>query len=112
MNNVIIPRIRNILPGIIAHQITGVQPMMSSYGTGKSMFSSFYASMMVKNYNRRYWPHQYTFTGAQRIEWQQAERWCWQNFRGRYWSNSGAKFAFKRSEHALLFGLTWPCVKC
>ncbi len=105
--------IRKILPGIIASQITGVQPMMSSRGTGKSVFRDYYNRMFgSKMYNRRYWPHQFDLTVELRGEWVAAERWCWANFKGRYWSSSGTKFVFKRSEDAVLFGLSWPCTRC
>lgn len=104
--------IRNLLPGIIAHQITGVQPMMSPRGSGKSVFWNYNRVFGSKLYNRRYWPHQYNLTVQLRSDRLAAERWCWANFKGRYWSSSAHKFVFKHSEHALLFSLAWPCTRC
>lgn len=98
MNNVILPMIRKVMPNIIANQILGVQPMAA--GTG-SIFNMAFGD---KKYNKKYWPYQYT---VDRAAYKEAERWCWERFKGRYWSSSGQRFAFKRSEDAAIFALRW-----
>ena len=94
---IMIPMIRNVMPNLIAQQITGVQPM-NTY-TGSSIFNSFFA----KEYNKKYWPYQYVITQDSR----EAERWCWDRFKGRYWSNYGHRFVFKQKDDAALFVLSW-----
>lgn len=94
------PLIRNIKPSTMAQQILGVQPMT---GTGKSWFSQYYY-IFQKSYNKKYWPYQYT------VEWdsvEDAERWCWKQFKGRNWHSSGTAFVFKRKKDAALFVLKW-----
>jgi hypothetical protein len=93
---ILLPMIRNVMPNLIAQQITGVQPM--SY-TGSSIFNSFFA----KEYNKKYWPYQYVITQDSR----EAERWCWDRFKGRYWNSHGRKFVFKREKDAVMFALRW-----
>jgi hypothetical protein len=94
---ILIPMIRNVMPNLIAHQITGMQPM-STY-TGSSIFNQFFS----KEYNKKYWPYQYVITQDSRA----AERWCWDRYKGRYWNNYGRKFVFKREKDAVLFALRW-----
>lgn len=93
---IMLPMIRNVMPKLMAQQITGVQPM--SY-TGSSIFNQFFQ----KEYNKKHWPYQYVITQDSR----EAERWCWDRFKGRYWNNYGRKFVFKREKDAVLFALRW-----
>jgi hypothetical protein len=90
---VLIPMIRNIMPQIIAHQIIGVQPMIKN--------TVVYSD---KVYNRKYWPYQYRI-GIGKID--EAERWCWARFPGKYWHSDLEQFVFKRQEDAVLFRLAW-----
>jgi len=66
----------------------------------ESIFNQFF---LKKEYNKKYWPYQYVITHDSR----EAERWCWERFKGRYWSSYGGKFAFKREKDAVLFALRW-----
>ncbi len=93
--------IRNIMPQTIASQIVGVQPMM---GTGKSLFKEYYYDWFSKSYSKKYWPYQYTVARNKITE---AERWCWDRFKGRYWNNNHNKFVFKREKDAVMFALRW-----
>lgn len=92
-----IPMLRKIMPNTVAQQIVGVQPMTGT--GGKSIFNQFFA----KEYNKKYWPYQYVITQNSN----EAERWCWERFKGCYWSNYGRKFVFKREKDAVLFALRW-----
>lgn len=91
-----IPMIRKTMPQVIANQIIGVQPMT---GVGRSIFSQFFD----KQFNKKYWPYQYEITQDSR----EAERWCWERFKGRYWNSYGRKFVFKREKDAVIFALRW-----
>ena len=97
---ILIPLIRQVMPQVVAQQIIGVQPMTSSSGSIFSQRMRFSS----KVYNRKYWPHQYRISVRNMTE---AERWCWDNFRGRYWHSDYEQFVFKRSEDAVLFALRW-----
>jgi hypothetical protein len=97
---ILIPLIRQVMPQVVAQQIIGVQPMTSSSGSIFSQRMRFSS----KVYNRKYWPHQYMISVRNMTE---AERWCWDNFRGRYWHSDYEQFVFKRSEDAALFALRW-----
>lgn len=95
-----IPLIRSFTPGIMAQQIAGVQPMT---GTGKSWLSQYYY-IFQRSYSKKYWPYQYS------VEWnavEDAERWCWKQFKGRHWHSNGPVFVFKRRKDAALFVLKW-----
>lgn len=95
--NVLLPMIRKVKPTLIAQQIVGMQPMTAYTG---SLFETFW----TKEYNKKYWPYQYTVKRDHVFE---AERWCWQQFKGRDWNNTYQKFAFKRSQDAVMFALRW-----
>jgi hypothetical protein len=95
---IMIPMIRKVMPNLIAQQITGVQPMSSPSGHRHRMDIYF-----PKTYNKKHWPYQYVITQDSR----EAERWCWDRFKGRYWNNYGRKFVFKREKDAVLFALRW-----
>jgi len=94
---IMIPMIRNVMPNLIAHQITGMKPM--TIPSGHSLMDLYFP----KTYNKKYWPYQYVITQNSH----DAERWCWARFKGRYWSNYGRKFVFKREKDAVLFALRW-----
>jgi hypothetical protein len=95
---VLIPMIRKVMPTIMAQQIVGVQPM---HDAGLI----FAGGAAADPFNKKYWPHQ-----AYIEHWgksRDAERWCYDNFKSRYWTSSGRHFAFKRSRDATLFALKW-----
>lgn len=94
---VLIPMIRKVMPTTIAQQIVGVQPMT---GFEKEYINTIWG----KTYNKKYWPYQYTINRDEVFE---AERWCWQHFKGRNWNNTHRMFAFKRSRDAVMFALRW-----
>ena len=98
---VLIPMIRKVMPGLMAQQITGVQPMTSITGR---IFTENYSFGI--SYNVKYWPHQFHLDK----DWGEvmlAERWCYQNFKSRNWKHSGHRFVFKREADATLFALKW-----
>jgi hypothetical protein len=98
---VLIPMIRKVMPGLIAHQITGVQPMGNA-----PRVVSYTDNWFFRVHNKKYWPYQFTPYNSTSIG--KMERWCWDNIsHGRYWRNYGNKFAFKRKEDAALFVLRW-----
>lgn len=92
-----IPMIRNSLPTLLARDILGVQPMTGRVGNLWNIRRS-------RNYNKKYWPYQYKINPENII---QAERWCWDRFKGRYWHSDNGKFVFKRESHAAMFLLKW-----
>lgn len=96
--NILIPMIRKTMPGMIARQIVGVQPMLGA--GGKSIFNQFFD----KKFNKKYWPYQYYVNVDVFSE---VERWCWDRFKGRYWNNYGRMFVFKREKDAVMFALRW-----
>ena len=95
---VLIPMIRKVMPTLMAQQITGVQPMHDA----GSIFSAYAGG---SPYNLKYWPHQlFVESWSKAVA---AERWCYDNFKSRYWKNNGRHFAFKRQADATLFALKW-----
>ncbi len=96
---ILLPMIRKVMPTLMAQQIVGVQPMT---GMG-SIFDRFYGS---KEYNKKYWPYQYYINDTV-YQIKDAERWCWDRFKGRYWNNYGRHFVFKREKDAVMFALRW-----
>lgn len=72
--------------------------------TGKSLFKEYYYDWFAKTYSKKHWPYQYTVARDKITE---AERWCWERFKGRYWNNNHNKFVFKRGKDAALFSLRW-----
>ena len=55
-------------------------------------------------FNRRYWPYviQMSFS-----DYDNAERFCYDNFRSRNWRSQGPYFGFKRKEDYEWFVLRW-----
>ena len=94
---ILIPMIRKVMPTLMAQQIVGVQPMTA-------ISDEYINSIWGKTYNKKYWPYQYTINRDDVFE---AERWCWQHFKGRNWNNTYQKFVFKRSQDAVMFALRW-----
>lgn len=99
--SILIPMIRNIMPTLMANQITGVQPMTGHAG---QIFSTDKTYVGGYNFNLKYWPHVTMVTWQHVLD---AERWCYKNFKSRNWRNSGQFFAFKREQDFLLFTLKW-----
>jgi len=95
---ILIPMIRKVMPTLMAQQITSVQPMHDA----GSIFSAYAGSTQ---YNPKYWPHQLYIEHWGKAH--EAERWCYENFKSRYWKSSGRHFAFKRGTDATLFTLKW-----
>ena len=85
---ILIPKIRSLIPKLVAQDIVGVQPM-----DGKP----------TVNFNRKYWPYQIKIPGTY-MPWD-AERFCYQHFRSRNWRSYGFYFAFKREEDFAWFML-------
>ncbi len=96
---ILLPMIRKVMPGLMAQQIVGVQPMQY---TGRSIYNQFFN----KEYNKKYWPYQY-FIDDKTYRISEVERWCWDQFKGRYWNNYGRNFVFKREKDAVMFALRW-----
>lgn len=57
-----------------------------------------------QTFNSTHWP--YTFK-VEIFSIYVAERWCYQNFKSKYWSNKGPVFAFKHKEDYEWFVLRW-----
>ncbi len=95
---IMLPMIRKVMPTRMAQQIVGVQPMDVSAG------SVFNKAVGGHNFNPKYWPY------TKMVSWDrlfEAERWCYDNIKGRYWKNQGMYFAFKRKDDFALFTLMW-----
>jgi hypothetical protein len=95
-----IPMIRKLMPGILANQITGIQPMSASTGSVFTIKNDW----AFREYNKKYWPHQFIVENNKRTE---VEQWCWGQFNGWRWHSSRGKFVFKKAHDAALFRLTW-----
>jgi len=98
IKNITLPMIRNIIPNIIAQDIIGVQPMTAPTS------NIFNIKRKIIVYNKKYWPYQYNVSWD---EYREIERWCWTQFKGRYWHSYATKFVFKRKQDAALFALRW-----
>jgi hypothetical protein len=60
---------------------------------------------LAKYLNKNYWPHQYTINNqTTNIE---VERWCYANFKGRYWRSLYGVYGFKREADYSMFLLRW-----
>jgi hypothetical protein len=57
---------------------------------------------MMRVLNKKYWPHQH-----ETINWMEAEKWCYENFKSANWRNVGKTFAFKHGQDSTLFALRW-----
>ena len=95
-----IPILRTALPNLMAQQIVGVQPMTGTNNLG------IFNQLLYKTYNKKYWPHQY-FINDKTYQISDVERWCWDQFKGRYWNNYGRNFVFKRERDAVMFAMRW-----
>jgi hypothetical protein len=95
---ILLPMIRKVMPTIMAQQIVGVQPMTNNLG--------IFNRLLYKNFNKKYWPYQY-FIDDKTYRISDVERWCWDQFKGRYWNNYGRNFVFKREKDAVMFALRW-----
>lgn len=89
LQKTMIPMIRRIIPTMIAQELVGVQPMGNSF-------------------NKKYWPHSVEMPYRHQAE---IEKWCWQNFRGRYWRTRGSWIAFKREADYSWYMMKWGSVK-
>lgn len=92
------PIIRQVMPTVMANHIIGVQPMMGNVG------SIFTKTIGGHSFNPKYWPHVKQVSYSQLFE---AERWCYDNIKGRYWRSQGLHFAFKREADYMVFLLKW-----
>ena len=95
---ILIPAIRKVVPGLIAQQIVGVQPMTSDAG------SVFARAIGGHGFNEKYWPY------VKMVSWHnmfEAERFCYASFKGRNWRSAGQFFAFKRKADYEWFVLRW-----
>jgi hypothetical protein len=66
------------------------------------------APASLPGFRSKYWPHQH-YLGF-KYPWStidEVEKWCWQNFKGRYWRSEGRFFGFKRERDYTLFMLRW-----
>jgi hypothetical protein len=60
--------------------------------------------------NKKYWPYHVEVKETSYsvfVKADDAERWCYNNFKSSEWRNVGNYFAFKREQDALLFTLKW-----
>ena len=57
-----------------------------------------------QEFNRKHWPHQHVIKSSSRRD---VERWCWNNFKGRFWRSKGNRYAFKREKDYMMFLLKW-----
>ena len=71
--SILIPMIRNLMPTLMANQITGVQPMTGHAG---QIFSTDKTYVGGYNFNLKYWPHVTMVTWQHVLD---AERWCYKN---------------------------------
>lgn len=55
--------------------------------------------------NDKYWPYQFAFDHWKDLS--KAEKFCYQNFKGRYWRSQGRYFGFKRKQDYEWFLLRW-----
>lgn len=80
-----------------------------AYGStgGKSVYYQTYYNdiFFKKHYSKKYWPYQYMVNSDVKIR--EVERWCWDRFKGRYWSSHNRQYVFKREKDAVLFALKW-----
>jgi hypothetical protein len=97
MNKHIIPIVRKMMPVLVAQSIVGVQPRGISFEEYSKWF-------IQRKYNKKYWPYQYAVFDHSVIE---VERWCWTNFKGRYWHSDCRTFVFKRQKDYAWFMLKW-----
>lgn len=95
---VLIPMIRKVMPTTIAQQIVGVQPM----NIEDNLFTQFFGE---HEYNKKHWPYQTKL--SKDLNHYEAERWCWNRFKGRYWNSKGRQFVFKREKDYVMFILRW-----
>jgi hypothetical protein len=103
---IVIPMIRKTMPSLIAQDIVGVQPMPHNTGKIFSVKSNYDGIKSLAKYlNKNYWPHQYTFKDT--ISNKEVERWCYDNFKGRYWRSLHGIYAFKRARDYEWFVLRW-----
>jgi hypothetical protein len=109
----LLPVIRRVLPTLIAQDIVGVQPMdmdiSSLYPHQMRMkrINTTYKGIknLAKYLNKNYWPYQYTINNqTTNIE---VERWCYDNFKCRYWRSLYGVYAFKREADYSMFLLRW-----
>lgn len=81
--------IKTVIPTTVVQSMLGVPTMMHSWN---------------RIYSKKYWPYQYEIKIEDVLE---AERWCWQRFKGSNWNNTYQQFVFKRSRDAVMFALRW-----
>jgi hypothetical protein len=103
-SKVLIPLIRKVMPGLVANQITSVQPMQLTGNEFFTMTTDYYFKL-----NEKYWPYQHHLRTPNNslnpvIA---AERWCYDNLKGRNWRSHGTFFAFKRKSDYTMFLLKW-----
>ena len=63
-----------------------------------------YVEVSMRVLNKRYWPKSIKVAPT-KIE--EAQRWCYENFKSRDWRDIGICFYFKREHDATLFALRW-----
>lgn len=62
----------------------------------------------MRVFNKKYWPHQvHVEHQREQVGLHEIERWCYNNFRSRTWTNHGFYFVFKDGNESTLFALRW-----
>ena len=123
MSSVILPMIRRVMPGIIANEILGVQPMsgptagifnLSNGWRGRVVFTKEHFNHFLRVYNRRkhHHPDYLTNLGYTKIRLGfyltlDANKWCRETFRHGTYVRSSVDFWFAYDEDATFFRLRW-----
>lgn len=58
---------------------------------------------LMRVLNKKYWPHQVKINN----NFDEAERWCYDNLKSCNWRNVGTHYAFKKGDEATMFALKW-----
>jgi hypothetical protein len=103
---ILIPMIRKTMPTLFAQDMVGVQPMGRRTGSIFKVKSDYADIKRVAQYiNKKYWPYQHVITVRSSIT--EVERWCYANFKGRYWRSLYGVYGFKREADYSMFLLRW-----
>ncbi len=82
------------------NDINSMYPMTSR--ASRQLWAQLDEEHRMRVLNKKYWPHQVTVKDTQ-----DAERWCYDNFKSGNWRNIGRYFAFKNGQDATMFMLRW-----
>jgi hypothetical protein len=85
---------------MIDMDVTSMYPWYTRVGLMKNQQNREH---LMRVLNKKYWPHHVEV----KDDYDEKERWCYENFKSSEWRNVGHYFAFKRGEDATLFRLRW-----